>query len=387
MDTVLQHFYDYMGKIAEAEQRGDYKTIFETIRKAEELPEVSGFQGWLLEYHKTATMLRYGAESLQRREKLGARLLELRDRARLMPEGDFDWVKAEYLSLLALVLRKNFDNMETFPRYEELALEMLELVERGEYRQGGTEDHDLLPYAVLGEYYTRKGRFSDGAQYYTYIREAVQSREWLSVPALFFAVCYIEWLCGNGDLPQMQKTVEELRDMLASGRVHTEEGQRDSLCISTQSFFGKLSALLELAGRKEYALQLMQELMAGELLSVDAKRDGMPAVACCYLAVLHGQKKKCGVLEQMKIKVLLSECEKRKDFSRLAPWIRSDFYRAYFNLNYMKSPQKAKSYLDRAVQILSEDGFLEQDRLLYLNQMLCAVREYQAYGETHRACE
>lgn len=368
MNDEVRRFFYWIDKMSEAEQKRDLKQMKKCLKKAEEIPVVNEFQRWVRDYSKAVFQLLYGDET--ERDAACGLLLTLHDQAVDSPDL-YEFVHELYVKLLIHVLQKNYVDMERFPRYGELAGELIEIVEEEEKNEVDCQDLYSFSHSVLGMYYGKTGRVVLGERCYRKVWNRVRTDGHMSGYA-FCGLVYLAYdLIFLGNVQEANEICTYLWEKL-SGGCAVSLFQPD-----INRFMGTFCYCLQCMGEDEKALGILEAGFDRRLLHASGLGDHMELVYGSYLYELLRYHKTCPAHRRKEIEKYLKNCEKNRSFKQLTAWQRANFYRVRYYMDKICGGKNADRYLEQCRQILMTEPFDEVDRIPFLNSMLHVIQEYR----------
>lgn len=314
----------------------------------------------------------YGAET--DRHDASTILLTLHDQAVGDPDL-YQLVQELFLKLLIHVLQKNYVDMEQFPRYGELAGELIELVDEEEQKGNDCQELYAFSHSVLGMYYGKTGRLVLGEQCYRKVWNRVRAADHMSGYAFCGLTYFVYDLIFLGNVQEANEICICLWERLSGGTA-AQLYQPD-----INRFVGTFCYCLQCLGEDEKALGILEEGFERQLLQVSGLGDHMELVYGSYLYELMRFQKRCPARRKKEIAKYLRNCEKNKAFIDLAAWQRANFYRVCYYMEKLCGGKKADRYLEQCAQVLITGQFDEADRIPFLSSMLHVILEYGNIGQ------
>lgn len=155
----------YVEKAVECEMAGDFQGALHFIDEAYEMLTDNASEQWIIEYNYLVYHYRYDSDA----DSAGciSRMLELWEIAKQMLSEDFEYIKIGYILLVYHILMVYYRECVTFPNYEEMVEELLELFQQ----------LDEIPERMRTNYY---GAIVCAANYYYCTSQYVLAEEYYS---------------------------------------------------------------------------------------------------------------------------------------------------------------------------------------------------------------
>lgn len=372
--NTFQQFCAYYDSMADAERKRDYKKVKKFLKKMEQLPAENELQKWLLKESKAIIQLLYDPDCDL--WALSEIFIALRKEVKDPQNYLYQLVKQPYFMMLVHILQKYFLEMESFADYEEIALEVIEMLKEDGIKDQVVDelyegrqffDVYVLAHCALGEFYSRKGRLIQGEHYYRKVWEMARQNEQISA----YTFCALSHFATNIAIQGDSVQGCEICAFLWNSKC-TEIYQND-----VQRFVHTYISLLESAGENEKAWKIMNEVLDKHMVYPTGKLERLSDIYGSYLGEVRIFHRSISIERLKQIADYYKTYESIEGFQTLVPWQRANFYLgAYYAENLLNAGASTKK-LDKSVEILLKESFTEADRLPFLIGMMNVLMEYK----------
>lgn len=379
MENTLQDFFRCIDEVALAERRRDFQGMRHWLDRASKLPVVNQLQKWVLDYTETIAKLLY--EHKADRNALCQELYVLRNQVYKDGSPSYSLVKELYIRLLVQLLQKQYQNMEQFPHYEEITVELLQRMEDERRYELDGEDLYAFAYSVAGTYFRRQGEILKSEKYFVRVWEKVQRETNVSIYAFCAIVELMKNLLFQGKTEQACEVGTFLKQKLSNGEV------QGTFQPDIQRYAATFCMVLEGMGQRKQALVFLQESLDSGLIQETYISDELVTVYALLLGeyLFQEYSPPGGLLK--KVRRCFHLYRMNTDFSGLTPWRRCNYCLARFYLDCLNKSMHHTKYLDKCAEILKCEDFPEVDRMSYLTAMLHVIRNYCVIGMDHKAAK
>lgn len=370
---IIKDFFGCLDGAADAERRRSLPEMRFYLEKAESYPIVNDFQKWMLDYSKAIFMLLY--EPQADKKEATEKLLRLRRQAKEEPDDLYKLVEVSYFRLLIHVLQKNYARMLEIPEYEELAFELIGIIEqKGCY---GEEEDETYAFAhcALACYYDTQGRFSAASKYYKAVWQRAKGLECISKYCFSTLTYYSLNLVMQGDYEHMAEIIDFLVEKMFHERV--EEAFHEDL----QMFWAMYCSALSFGNREHEIRNLLtDDAIRKKMLLNKAWSENLLVVYEAYLHELNRCQAKYPWKQRLAISIYLQKYKQKVDFGKKVPWKQLNYYLTCYFHKKLQDQKKAVRDLERCAGILQTEEFKEGDRMPFINGITCIIQEYKTLG-------
>lgn len=391
-NEVFIQFCGCMDKLAEAEKRNDLKSMRFYLKKAESYPLVVNFQKWLLEYSKNIFLFLH--EDRADKDAAVRELLRLRKEALYKPQtleefekSCYRYVKQEYVWLMLHLVMKYSDKTYALQEYEELCHELIEIMEKEQWKLLGEEvDYYSCIYGMTADYYASTGRPALADRYYKKIWDKYKDGE--CIPNICFTVLcfYVKNLTIQGRSEEAVEVISFLCDRLFDEKSAVyDDGTEIERMI--QRFFYQMAGFMEHAEDPKLALKVLDAVLETRTLKGRKWNEYTLEIYHLYLNELNDKNLNCSLKRKLEIQHYLYQYQKRINLDEKPAWKSLQYYTARYISYKLKKSSRAAVYLDKCRQILQEGKFEELDRMTFLAGVQFVTKEYIEFGDNNKACE
>lgn len=388
---LLIEFCNCMEQIEQAQQIHDLKSMQFLFEKAELhliVPEVQDLQRWIISYTKEKYKLFFDDKA--DKEKSIQELLKLRKKALYKPitaeehiKSFYECIKKSYVALLWAVLVKDYTEMH-LPEYEELCLELLEIMEKEEWKLAEGNEYYLMMHQVTAEYYIRKGKMISGLYYYQKIWEKYKDEEIIS-SFCFHTLCdYLHNLMFQKNISDAIKVTNFLNKKWYDKQIENcdeeeMENFRYILFYHEIELWGKV-------GHEETALELTEKFFDKEFFDKKTCDIDVIYLTYIYLTSLEKNNKKCNRKRLKKIKRYLRKMEKNRNFLSDSNKVIT-YFMIQYSLLKKKKIKKAADYLRQCDSILRDNMLNELSESVFRGEVVFMIDQYKSLGQSDKVLE
>lgn len=369
---IIKDFFKCIDEVAAAERRGSLKEMRFYLKKAAGYPIVSDFQKWEMDYTRAMVMLLYEPHADKR--EATKELLRLRLQAKEDPEVLYKCVEETYFHLLIHVLQQNYTKMEDISEYEEMALELIDIIEHKGCCEMDEDDTYAFAYCVLSQYYENEGRFSAASKYYRIVWQRTKEFEYISEYCFCTLVHYLQNLIARGDLEYVIEITDFLAEKVFDKKI------REPYHEDLQRFLALYCISLRYRNQDDRILNLLREAVNEKMVLEKGWSENAIILYGTYLYELDRCRMKYPWKEWLWISVYLKKYEQKADLEKVQPWVQLNFYLAYYYHEKLMNRKMAVRYLDQCAGILRTAEFDERDRMPFLNGIVSVIQEYKILG-------
>lgn len=381
-------FCNCLDKASEAEHAHDLKAMQYYLKKAETYPIVVCFQKWMLEYTQNIYKLLY--DDSANKDKITQKLLELRKEAIYKPKTfeDFDnsiykFVKESYARLLLYVLKENCRRINFLPEYEELCLELVEIMEKEKWELLKNEDYYSFIYMLVAGYYEHLGRPSIAQKYYQKIWYKYEIATNISI-FCFRALCnYIKNMVILGNIENIFEVKNFLLERISNDQIENSNDKEVDTLILT--FLCELINSFAYTEHPEFALDTLEFLFKENIFEKSSWNEKTLDIYLLYLIKLNERNHTCSIKRQLEIKSYLKKYKKEYGLYGRPDWQIISYYSAWYHLLKMQKNKKAFIYIEKIMETLLEGKFGEADRMPFLAGISLVIDEYKSIGQEDKA--
>lgn len=382
------NFCNCLDKVSEAEHTHDLKAMQYYLKKAETYPIVVCFQKWMLEYAQNMYKLLH--DDSADKDKVTQKLLKLRKEAIYKPKTfeDFDnsiyrFVKEFYARLLLYVLQENCERINFLPEYEELCLELMEIMEKEKWELLKNQDYYSFIHMLVAGYYEHLGRPSIAQKYYQKVWYKYKTETNISI-FCFRALCkYLKNIVILGNIKNIFEVESFLLERISSDQIENSNDKEVNTLIHT--FLYELIHSFEYTDHPEIVLDSLESLFKEKVFEKSSWNEKTLDIYLLYLIKLNEKNQTCSLKRQLEIKSYLKKYKKEYGSYSKPDWKIISYYSAWYNLLKMKKNKKAFVYIEKIMEILLEGKFDEADRIPFLAGISFVIDEYKGIGQEDKA--
>ncbi len=390
-------FCKYMDQLALAEQKYDLRAIRFYIKKAELCPKAGNkklddIQNWCISYIKAIYVLLYGNKEYKHAKAEAVQeLLLLRKKAIYKPvtaeeylDSLYDYIKEYYVELLLVIMEES--STEPFlPEYEELCLELLEIMEKEKWELFKGKDYYSIIYMLTAKYYICQKQLMLAQQCYQKVWNRYRKEENISLPC-FEALCYyMNNLMVQGEIEKALQVRLFLNERFWNGQVNNfhEKGMENVL----QAFFYQSISLFEYTNSKEMMLELIEKLFDEKWFNKKTCNIYTLLFYLQYLIQLDEKNKTCSRKRKREIKCYLKKIEKDIEFIDVSRYQSLVYFMLQYLFQKVKKNRKSEEYLRQCKEILQYAGFDEFNKQVYFGGICFVMKQYKRLGQSNKILE
>ena len=366
---IIENFFKCIDEVAAAERRGSLKEMRFYLKKASGYPIVSDFQKWEMDYTRAMVMLLYEPHADKR--EATKELLRLRLQAKADPDVLYKCVEETYFRLLIHVLQQNYTKMMEIPEYEELALELIEIIEHRGCSEMDEDDTYAFAYCVLAVYYETRGRFLAASKYYGIVWQRTKGFEYISRYVFCTLVYYLQNLIAQGNLEYILEITDFLAEKVSDKKI--KEPYHEDL----QRFLALYCTSLKYRNQDDKILNLLGDVVNGKMLFAKDWSENALMLYGTYLYELDRCRMKYPWKQRLGISAYLQKYERKAELEKAQPWVQFNYYMTYYYHEKLMNRKRAVRYLDQCAEILRTAEFDERDRMPFLNGIASVIQEYK----------
>ncbi len=382
------NFCNCLDKVSEAEHAHDLKAMQYYLKKAETYPIVVCFQKWMMEY--TQNMYKLLHDDGADKHKVTQKLLELRKEAIYKPKTfeDFDnsiyrFVKEYYARLLLYVLQENCEKINFLPEYEELCLELMEIMETERWQLLKNQDYYSFIHTLVAGYYENLGRPSVAQKYYKKVWYKYKTETNISI-FCFRALCkYLKNMVILGNIQNIFEVESFMLEKIKNDQIENSNDEELDMLIHT--FLYELIHSFEYTEHPEVVLDSLESLFKENVFEKNSWNEKTLDIYLLYLIKLNERNQTCSLKRQLEIKSYLKKYKKEYGLYSRPDWQIISYYSVWYNLLKMKKNKKAFVYIEKIMETLLEGKFDEADRISFLAGISFVIDEYKGAGQKEKA--
>lgn len=393
MKQISNPFIEFchcLDKAAVAEKAGDYDTMWFYVKQAKIYPATADFHKWLLSYSQVIYKFLYEPDA--NKAVLTRELLILRKEAGYKPENIehcinsvYRYVKDSYILLLFNLLREYSSKMGSLPEYEELCLELYEIMEKEQWLQLPGENYYLCVHMFICDYYIQSGRFAAAGYYYEKIWQKYKDEKYISANCFVAINNYVNNLLSQGNMDKAKEVYNFLMDKVFDGHIDGffEENMEGEL----QKFFSEMIPFLEMTGHSENIIEIIESMLDCGIFDSEPVSYSMIQIYFYYMYYLNRQKKTCSFDRQHQIGMYLKKYQEKTDLMKVSTSLDMYSYIVSYYLCKMQKNKKAFVYLEQSASFLIDSDFGNMDNRYYIIAIQIVVYEYRQLGYSNKAVE
>lgn len=387
---TFAQFCDCMNKAEQAAVRKDLETMKCFFKKAETYPAVVPFQKWMLECIRSLYLLLFDKEADE--DAVVRELLRLRKEAVYKPQTAQDYensiyryIKDTYVKTLVLLIERYCDKADTLPEYEELCMELIEIMEEEQWELlNPKKDYYSYIYGMTANYYAKMGRPIIAGSYFQKVWERCKDEEYITNTGFTLLCDFIKNLFIQGRMEDAKDVIFFLWDRMFDEKVVVIEGGSDMERI-TQQIFYHMAIFLKQSDKPELTLDWLNFALNSKKFRCRRWNAYTLDLYSAFLLELDEKNLPISLKKKIEIQHYLNQYEKKVDQAKTPAWKVLEYHITKYLFLKLKKNRKAAACLDECRTVLLEEKFEERDRVPFLHGAAFVAKEYAKHGRQSQA--